>query len=86
MGDVFDAWKAAETEYLKIIFTPQDNDTTEYIIAALDNGLMSAAPDDIDFREMSKVIKKLFYPNLMLAAWQGTPSARRPFILWVTHH
>ncbi|KAF4920008.1 hypothetical protein CGCVW01_v007320 [Colletotrichum viniferum] len=81
MGDVFDAWKAAEIEYLKTIFTPQDNATTEYIIAALDNGLMSAAPDDIDFREMSKVIKKLFYPNLMLAAWQSTPSARRPFIL-----
>lgn len=68
MGHAFDAWKAAETEYLETIFTPKYNDTTDCIITALDNGLMSAAPDDIDSREMSKVIEKLFYPNLMLAA------------------
>ncbi|KAI3548046.1 hypothetical protein CSPX01_03213 [Colletotrichum filicis] len=81
MGDVFDSWKAAEVEYLKRIFTPRDDATIKFLTAALDNGLMSATPDDIDFREMSKVIKKLFYPNLMLAAWETVPSARRPFVL-----
>ncbi|KAL0933662.1 uncharacterized protein CTRU02_210461 [Colletotrichum truncatum] len=81
MGGIFDSWKASEVEYLRRIFTPRDNDTVNYLVAALDNGLMSATPDDLDFKEMSKVIKKLFYPNLMLTAWQTVPSARRPFIL-----
>ncbi|EFQ36439.1 uncharacterized protein GLRG_11584 [Colletotrichum graminicola M1.001] len=81
MGSVFDQWKATEVAFLKNIFTVKDNETMAFLTATLDNGLMSAVPDDIDFREMAQVLKKVFYVQLMVSTWQSVADARQPFVL-----
>ncbi|KAK1982987.1 hypothetical protein LZ30DRAFT_624338 [Colletotrichum cereale] len=81
MGDVFDSWKGAQTAYVKKIFSANDTATENFLIAALDNGLMGATPDDISAYDMSKMIQKLFYPRFMVAVWNSRKWAKRPFVL-----
>ncbi|KAK1988811.1 hypothetical protein LZ30DRAFT_419998 [Colletotrichum cereale] len=81
MGQVFDQWKGTELAFVKTIFSVKDNQTADFLTATLDNGLMYASPDDLDFREISKMLKKIFYPQLMVTVWQSVAAARQPFIL-----
>ncbi|KAK1948827.1 hypothetical protein LY78DRAFT_742546 [Colletotrichum sublineola] len=81
MGDVFDSWKEAQTAYVKHIFSPNDTDTENFLIAALDNGFLGATPDDVNTYDISAMIQKLFYPRFMVSIWQTRPWARRPFVL-----
>ncbi|KAK1584917.1 uncharacterized protein LY79DRAFT_519676 [Colletotrichum navitas] len=81
MGTVFEQWKDTEVAYVEHVFSVKDNDTVAYLTATLDNGLMQSTPDDINFRDMAKVLKKVFYAQLMVTAWQSVAAARQPFIL-----
>ncbi|KAK1953613.1 hypothetical protein LY78DRAFT_594219 [Colletotrichum sublineola] len=81
MGSVFEQWKDTKVAILKHIFSVKDNDTVAFLTATLDNGLMYGTPDDLDFREMAKVLKKVFYAQLMVTAWQSVAAAQQPFIL-----
>ncbi|EQB59325.1 hypothetical protein CGLO_00309 [Colletotrichum gloeosporioides Cg-14] len=81
MGDVFDSWKATQTAYVDNIFSPNNTETENFLIAALDNGLMGATPDDLNAYEMSRMVQKLFYPRFMVSIWQTRKWSKRPFVL-----
>ncbi|KAK2028148.1 hypothetical protein LX32DRAFT_673702 [Colletotrichum zoysiae] len=81
MGSVFEQWKDTEVAFLEHIFSVKDNDTVGFLTATLDNGLMQATPDDIDFKDMAKVLKKVFYAQLMVTTWQSVSASQQPFIL-----
>ncbi|TIC99105.1 hypothetical protein CH35J_006311 [Colletotrichum higginsianum] len=81
MGDVFDSWKATQVAYVETIFNPNDTATEDFIRSALDNGLMGAAPDEMNAFEMSKRLQKLFYPRFIAAVWQTRRWTKKPFVL-----
>ncbi|KAK1993690.1 hypothetical protein LX36DRAFT_642670 [Colletotrichum falcatum] len=81
MGDVFDSWKAAQAAYVKHIFSPNDTDTENYLVATLDNGLMASAPDEFNTLDISAMLQKLFYPKFIVGVWQTREWAKRPFVL-----
>ncbi|KAK2036316.1 hypothetical protein LZ31DRAFT_601374 [Colletotrichum somersetense] len=81
MGDVFNNWKASQTAYVKHIFSPNDTETENFLIAALDNGFVGSTPDDINTYDISTTLQKLFYPRFMVSVWQTRKWSKRPFVL-----
>ncbi|KAK2050963.1 hypothetical protein LY76DRAFT_652620 [Colletotrichum caudatum] len=66
MDKVFEQWRDVEVAFLEQVFSVKDNATVAFLTATLHNGLMQGTPDDIDFRDMVKVLKKIFYAQLMV--------------------